>query len=791
VTDDEMESMTSGESGGYAAYRLAMAEDDARPEGLGGMHRALRGRYRWALGIGAVLAVISVAAAWKLPKPGYRSIGLIDIAPKVSRIVYETEEKGLLPMYDNFMESQAALASSRRVSDMVMQTPEWRKLGRGNTDDEIVKFQKSLVVSRMNRTEYIEVAFIDEDPDAAMVAVNQVIIAYMKLVDEHESESDSTTLDKLNSTRDIINSNLGEMRASVAALTEDLGEEAFEARYQAAYGELTKLEGTLQQLDLEIATAKAAAEARSGPNALPITEQEMAASDEQMAKLLDEKLRCEEVIAQLGAEGLGPKNQKVEDAKKTLAMIDKRIATRAAAFRAMLDGKPGNSATDLREKEARRTRVAVMRDKAQEETKRLGKAHFALANMEAEKVVLNERLDDVKRRLAQIRVESGVHGRITVASTGERPVKPESDKRIPLSILGGLAGMGLGFGVVLLYGLAKARLRHVGDVIRENTWGRFLGVLPEVPDPDVDLAAHDLATELSDHCMQHIRSMLQLRPSDSTRIVAITSPSASAGKTTIGFALGLSFAAAGSRTLLIDSDFCGHGMTSAMRSIIAGGIGFSRDAAASTDADAPVPHGGPVASILAARRPKSVEAKAPDAAGPAESSGQGADDPSEPTVAPVASLARRRFADGGKVRSGVGILDALEGVPLERCVLETGIEGLSLLPVGDARGGDVDRLTPSAFRRLMTECRERYDAVIIDTGPVLGSIEAAFATAAADDVVVVLPRGELRSVAEAALQRLRQVGVRIAGVVFNRALVTDVTHSNYSSKSVSVSAEAA
>src|SRR6185369_4453701 len=117
-------------------------------------------------------------------------------------------------------------------------------------------------------------------------------------------------------------------------------------------------------------------------------------------------------------------------------------------------------------------------------------------------------------------------------------------------------------------------------------------------------------------------------PSDSTRIVAITSPSASAGKTTIGFALGLSFAAAGSRTLLIDSDFCGHGMTSAMRSIIAGGIGFSRDAAASTDADAPVPHGGPVASILAARRPKSVEAKAPDAAGPAESSGQGADDPS-------------------------------------------------------------------------------------------------------------------------------------------------------------------
>jgi Mrp family chromosome partitioning ATPase/uncharacterized protein involved in exopolysaccharide biosynthesis len=783
--------MPLSEAGGFPSYRFARADDEPRPEGLGGMHRALRGRYRWALGIGSVLAVISVVAAWTLPHPGYRSIGLIDIAPKVPRIVYETEEKGLLPMYDNFMESQAALASSRRVSDMVMETPEWRKLGRGNTDEEIVKFQKSLAVSRMNRTEYIEVSFTDEDPDAAMVAVNQVIIAYMKLVDQHESDSDTTTLNQLNSTRDVINSQLNEMRASEAALTEDLGMEAFESRYQAAFAEFNKLESTLQQLDLEIATAKSAAEARTGTEASPITEQEMAASDKTMLDLLDEKSRREEAIAQLEADGFGPTHPRMEQAKKDLATTERRIATRAAAYRAGTTGKPETSVADVREKEARRVRVAEMRDKAQEETKRLGKAHIALANLEAEKVVLGERLDDVKRRLAQIRVESGVHGRITVASTGERPVRPESDKRIPLSVLGGLAGMGLGLGVVLLYGLAKARLRHVSDVVRENTWGRFLGVLPEVPDPEINLAAHDLATELSDHCMQHIRSMLQLRPSEDTRIVAITSPSAGAGKTTIGFALGLSFAAAGSRTLLIDSDFCGHGMTSAMRSIVVGGVGFSREATA-TVSDSSAPQGSPVASILAARRPRTDDAKAEDtiddaAAKPATDAGEA---PAS-TGTTLAALARRRLSDGNKSRSGTGILDALDGIPLERCVVETGIAGLSLLPVGDARGADVDRLTPSAYRRLMAECRERYDAVIIDTGPVLGSIEAAFATAAADDVVVVLPRGELRSVAEAALQRLRQVGVRIAGVVFNRALVQDVTHSNYSSKSVSVAAEAA
>jgi Mrp family chromosome partitioning ATPase len=211
-----------------------------------------------------------------------------------------------------------------------------------------------------------------------------------------------------------------------------------------------------------------------------------------------------------------------------------------------------------------------------------------------------------------------------------------------------------------------------------------------------------------------------------------------------------------------------------------------------TAAESAPPQAGAVASILTARRPKGDEAGETEARDVEQPTPEHDDrESSAPAGGTLAALARRRFSEGHKARSGTGVLDALEGVPLERCVVETGVDGLSLLPVGDARAADVDRLTPSSFRRLLAECRERYDAVVIDTGPVLGSIEAAFATASADDVVVVLPRGELRSVAESALQRLRQLGVRIAGVVFNRALVKDVAHSNYSSKSVSVAADAA
>jgi Mrp family chromosome partitioning ATPase len=780
VTDDDTTARQPAEQDGFVSYSPALYDDaqrTARPQGLAAAHVVLRGRYRAAIGLSAVLATAGVIAGLTLPRVVYRSVGLIDVAPKVQRIVYDTEEKGLLPMYDAFVESQATLAASRRVTSAVMESREWKDLGRGTSDAEIAKFERSLEVTRMPKNQFIAVAFSDEDPEVAVVAVNKVIDTYLKIVEERETESGGYRIKQLEAQRDVANNQLAELRASVAAITEDLGEEAFEMRYQFAVAELNKLDAKLQELDLQITNEKSATAAGVEPR--PLTDQEIAVNDTPMARLLDDAAQIEERIQQLEKDGLGPKNHEVVTAKEALEVVKRRIGDRGAKCRAELAKRP----RAVEALEAHRISVAAMRDKAQEECKRLGKQHNALAKIEAEKLVLGERLEDIKRQLATIHVESGVEGRIRLASKGERPVMPESDKRSSIAVFGALGGIGLGFGLVLLYGLTKTRLRHVSDVARESTWGSFLGVLPDVPDPEIDAAAHDAATDLSDHCMQHIRSMLQLRPSDSTRIVAITSASPGAGKTTIGFALGLSFAAAGSRTLLVDADFCGHGMTTAMKSIIVGG---AAEAEPESDVAEGQP-GGSVAAMLAARRSKSDDDKS-DAAedGPADAS-----PPSTSEAAPIAALARRRFSEGRKMRSGAGILDALEGVPLERCVLDTGIDGLSLLSVGDARAADVDRLTPSSFRRLIAECRDRYDAVIIDTGPVLGSIEAVFATAAADDVVVVLPRGELRSVAEAALHRLQQVGVRIAGVVFNRALAPDVQQSNYSSKSTSLKAEAA
>jgi Mrp family chromosome partitioning ATPase len=136
-----------------------------------------------------------------------------------------------------------------------------------------------------------------------------------------------------------------------------------------------------------------------------------------------------------------------------------------------------------------------------------------------------------------------------------------------------------------------------------------------------------------------------------------------------------------------------------------------------------------------------------------------------------------------------GILGALDGRPIADCVIQTECSNLSVLPVGDAQARDAECLSRAGLEQLVEACKGRYDTVLIDTGPVLGSIESAFVIAAADAVLLVVARGERRPPVEDALARIGRFGADVAGVVFNRATTADVAHSSYASRSHSRAAE--
>ena len=129
----------------------------------------------------------------------------------------------------------------------------------------------------------------------------------------------------------------------------------------------------------------------------------------------------------------------------------------------------------------------------------------------------------------------------------------------------------------------------------------------------------------------------------------------------------------------------------------------------------------------------------------------------------------------------IGLLDALEGESLHECVTETGTPGLFILPIGGAQARDMSRMSPVAFRRLMAEARQHFDTILLDTGPVPGSVETSIVAPEADQVVLIISRGDQKQAAERAIASLDWIGAPVAGWVFNRAEVADIERSMYSS----------
>ena len=133
----------------------------------------------------------------------------------------------------------------------------------------------------------------------------------------------------------------------------------------------------------------------------------------------------------------------------------------------------------------------------------------------------------------------------------------------------------------------------------------------------------------------------------------------------------------------------------------------------------------------------------------------------------------------------IGLLEACAGENIETCVTETPIPGMWILPIGTAHPTDASRLSPNAIQRMLWEARQRFDVILVDTGPALTSLEASIVASEVDGTVLIVSRGNQRPLVEQTLRHLNSIHANIAGVVFNRADSRDFMKSTASSTSSS------
>jgi Mrp family chromosome partitioning ATPase len=733
--------------------RLHDMDVHEQPHGGGGVnvlhwvHYVLRGRYHWAL---LLALLLGGAAAYYLHEqvvPVYESRGTLRIRAYTPRLLYGNEASGRMPNFGTFMNEQVRKIRSDRVAVMAMESEPWRELGQQFTPEAQQDFRSRLRVWRSNET--IAVAFKHTDRQVAEVATKCVIEAYERLFYETDPTQDRKRMQILDERRVSLSNQLNSLNDQIATFGDAFGPDGVRFRYQQVANRLRDLEDAIRKTEIEIELANA----RMAEDAPKPSTEALRQSHPQLALLYDElenrKLRLEALKRQHGEDHtavnalqrrIDDVQGQIDDAMKVLN-LEQRQEDWTRQWRQKL--------TALK---AQKRDLASRLEQAKEQLKQVSMEKNRLQRLQIEADQVKRKLEEVRERIDRLNFESRMGDRLVVYEYGNAPQRPvNADEPRKQAMLGGAAGGSVGLALVMLLGLMNPKLRRSDDLSASTGAPKVLGMLPHLPDRLDDPEQVYFAGQ----CVHQIRMFLQLEGgSQNVQSFVVTGPETGTGKTSLAMALGFSYAAAGARTLMVDFDMIGAGLTSRLgfgrfkrlgRLLQEEGLCSAADIeAAANDLSLE----GPLGEKLVAR---------------------GLIEPED--VSRVLDLQQQ---------SRVGLLDVLGGEPLDNCAMELPTDNLSLLSVGNATAEHISRVGRSAVKRFLKTAHEKYEVVLIDTGPVPGSVEASLIAAEADRVVLAVSRGDQMRRLNECQAFLRNVGARVAGVVFNRAEMRDMARSRNS-----------
>lgn len=731
--------------------------EEQRP--LARMHALLRGRYLLTIILALLLGGGAGALAYFTWKPRYQSVAQIRVAPIVPRILFRSEQNDVMPMYEGFIGSQMAMMSSERVVDRAMRKPQWKQWNRGLSDEAIRDFKDSAVIQRERGAEVINIRFTDDHPDVAQAGAKSVLDAYMEIFGEEDIKRHELQLSVLENRRTALFSETKTLRDRIFKIANQYGTDSLEVPYTYQMTEMQKIESALRQMEADSADQLVkvdhAAKVEEPKEAAPHV---IALHDRTMERFLAEKESVELEIKEL----LFYRTEvhpMVIRARARLKNVEERIASYHKDYN-ISTGRP--TVTDPAEEAIRKfqvlqARIGQYRDlftNAKAETLELGRQNLEISRLRQDVVDAEKRLEETEARIEQLNVESSVSGRITVISPGDRPGLPVNAKqRVQLSAVAGLGGASAAFVLMLLVGAANRKFRYADQTRAGLPRATVLGVVPELS-PRLTDAELSRSAAMSVH---QIRARLQLDGLGPRRpVLAITSASPGEGKTSLACALGMSLAASGNKTLLIDFDLCGQGLS---------------------DSALDRPLLGDLLLREAAVVPKQLNKAIRQSVKQSRRLGD--------TLVELGHVSREQVeaAAGKQAKLNRGLVDVLAGEPLDECVIKPVADPLAILPVGNTDGQDLTTISPAQIKLFLDQVKEQFDVILLDCGPVPSSLDASLVIPYVDGVLFVVSHGTRESAVQRSMEHLAELHTEMAGVVFNRANWRDLQWYGSSSRS--------
>jgi polysaccharide biosynthesis transport protein len=676
------------------------------------LHRHLRGRYRWACLLGILLAIPLAVGGYFAVDPMYASTGIVRIAPTITTIKFDLPDAKVPPLFESMVAAQASIIRSRRVIDLAMRDEKLRAAGWPDGPDGVALLQKNLDVSNRPAVELITASVRSKRPDLAKEATNAVLRAYDRVYEESNSVNATSREQALRDLQLKQTNEIDAMRNDLRNLSRKYATDDLEDLHADKIAEINKLSREIQAF--EFAIRSRSTEPVVGPE--PIVDQQkdtleaLATEDDILRGLIEDERRVQTQLDALLLKHT-EEHRDVRKVRTNLTSIHSQVEARAATVRNLprqSDGRPPNvTAMSTDELKTRLDALLPLKQQLTKEAEEVQQDKRMIADIKEQLEAKKKDLEDTTRTLDQIRFESRALsvGRMSILQWGDPPIEPSTDRRAALAVLGGMTGLGLGGGIMLLVGFIKGGYRFIDDVERSEAHVPLLGTVPDLSDGGVE---QEQMAALSVH---HLRNMLQLQfgAGPGGKVFTVTSSSSGDGKTSLAIALAMSFAATGRRTIIVDTDLVGRGLTRQLNLV-----------------DLP------------------------------------------------------------------GLCESFHHDKLNGEVHQTKVQSLWAIPSGDTKDFVPEHLSGEMIASLIKQLRAGYDAIILDTGPILGSLEANVVAPVSDGVVLVISRGQSAKMVRASIERLRRLGATCSGLIFNRAGARDfqrsVSTASVSARSIQASA---
>jgi uncharacterized protein involved in exopolysaccharide biosynthesis len=434
-----------------------------------------------ALVVFVLVAAPAIAIIWTQIEPQYQARAEVRVRPFVPRLVFKTDDNGMIQRYDSFVNTQVSIIRNQVILQRVLdrhevQETQWYKKPRiplvqrlrDKLPTIVDRLSDTLSVRPRSRTEIIDVSFTDPSVIDAKVIVDAVLGEYIKYIGEKTNAEEDDLYRQLNKQYISLQNQIQGQEATTANLSKSLGTETPQELISGKRLRLDEAQARLSDLRQRIAILEwEVRQANSNDSNMVVAAAGMI--DKQPKYHVDAEWRKRDVEVRtirhnIAASELESANPDIIRAQKDLSFAEELLKLResqldeqwrdrpknvAGAPISIADGSDPNYVKAVIEHQLARARheeqlLSEQYSRQQAEFEQLFRNAQLLVKENNALQHKRELFDAVRQRLDQKNMERNIPGPIEVLMRASASTKPYKDRRIMFTAIALVLGLGIG-----------------------------------------------------------------------------------------------------------------------------------------------------------------------------------------------------------------------------------------------------------------------------------------------------------------------------------------------------------